>query len=142
MKKAHLLLVEDNEGDILLIKEALESRRYVNELTILKNGSEALDFLMKKGMYSTAERPSLILLDINLPRLSGHELLAKIKSNKELKRIPVVILTTSSSDRDIQESYQNQANCYVQKPVDANEFEKVILEIEKFWFSVASLPLT
>lgn len=142
MKKAHLLLVEDNEGDILLIKEALESRRYVNEITILKNGSEALDFLMKKGMYSKAERPSLILLDINLPRLSGHELLAKIKSSKELKRIPVVILTTSSSNRDIQESYQNQANCYIQKPVDANDFEKVILEIEKFWFSVASIPLT
>lgn len=142
MKKAHLLLVEDNEGDIFLIKEALESRRYIDEITIFTNGNDALEYLLKKGMYSKAERPSLILLDINLPRLSGHELLTKIKSNKELRRIPVVILTTSSSERDIQESYQKQANCYMQKPLDANDFEKVILEIEKFWFSVASIPLS
>lgn len=135
-----MLLVEDNEGDILLIKEALENRIYIDEITVLKNGSDALEYLLKKGRYSHTERPSLILLDINLPKLSGHELLAKIKANKELKRIPVVILSTSSSEKDIKESYQNQANCYIQKPVEVNDFEKVILKIEKFWFSVASIP--
>lgn len=142
MNNAHLLLVEDNEGDILLIREALENRQFIDEITILKNGSEALDFLLKKGTYSEAERPNLILLDINLPKLSGHELLVKIKDHIDLKRIPVVILTTSSSERDIQESYQNHANCYIQKPVDANDFEQIILEIERYWFSVASIPLS
>ena len=132
----HILLVEDNEGDILLITEVLTGY----SITIIKDGWEAIQFLEKKGKYSKEKTPDIILLDINLPKMNGQEVLKNIKSNQDLKSLPVIIFTTSSSERDIFESYKNHANCFITKPVDVNDFLNVILSIEKFWSSVIQLP--
>ena len=140
MKPIHILLVEDNEGDIFLVTEALEEGKIVNKISVAKDGKEAIDFLEKKGKYQNAERPDLILLDVNLPKKNGHEVLEHIKSQKNLKQIPVIMLTTSSAEKDILMSYKNHANCYITKPVDVENFLKVVYSIENFWISIVTLP--
>ena len=140
MKPIHILLVEDNEGDIFLVTEALEEGKIVNKVSVIKDGKEAIDFLEKKGKYQNAERPDLILLDVNLPKKNGHEVLEHIKSQKNLKQIPVIMLTTSSSEKDISMSYKNHANCFITKPVDVENFLKVVYSIENFWISIVTLP--
>lgn len=140
MNPIHILLVEDNEGDIFLVTEALEEGKIVNKISVTKDGKEAIDFLEKKGKYQNAERPDLILLDINLPKKNGFEVLEHIKSQKNLKQIPVIMLTTSSSEKDISMSYKNHANCFITKPVDVENFLKVVYSIENFWISIVTLP--
>lgn len=140
MQSIHILLVEDNEGDILLTKEALEDAKILVELSIAKDGKEALDFLNKTGKYANVALPDLILLDVNLPKKNGHEVLHYIKHSENLKHIPVIMLTTSSSQKDINMSYNNYANCYITKPVDVNDFLSVVTTIENFWITVVELP--
>lgn len=141
-KEIKILFVEDNEGDIVLTLEALEAAKINNHITVLRNGEEALQFLLKEGKFKNAETPDLVLLDINLPRIDGKEVLSKIKSNKDLMTIPVVILTTSDSEKDILESYNNHANCYITKPVDFKKFMDVIHTIKDFWITIVQLPKT
>ncbi len=140
MKPVEILLVEDNEGDIILTTEALEEGKINNSISVVKDGWEAVQFLEKKNGYEGAVTPDLILLDINLPKLNGHEVLNHIKSNPDLTHIPVVMLTTSSSEVDVMKSYKNHANCYITKPVDVNNFLDVISKIESFWISIVQLP--
>ncbi len=139
MKQVRILLVEDNEGDIILTLEALEESKFSNIVDVARNGQEALDHLLKKTGYEKAIRPDLILLDINLPIKSGHEVLSEIKTNEQLKQIPVIMLTTSSSEKDINKAYGNHVNCYICKPVEINEFIDVIEGIENFWFNISSV---
>lgn len=140
MKPIDILLVEDNEGDILLTTEALKDGEIANQIAVVKDGWEAMQYLEKKGKYSEAFTPDLILLDINLPKLNGHEVLKNIRSLNNLKHLPVIILSTSSSEMDVLNSYQNFANFYITKPVEVNDFLKVISSIEYFWASVVQLP--
>ncbi len=140
MKSIHILLVEDNEGDILLTKEALEEGRIANQVSIAKDGKEAIDFLTHTGKFLKSELPDLILLDINLPKKNGHEVLHYIKHSEDIKHIPVIILTTSSSQKDILDSYKNYVNCYITKPVDVNEFMEAVAKIEDFWYNIVKLP--
>ena len=140
MQPIHILLVEDNEGDILLIEEAFEGAKLVNNFTVLKNGEKAIKFLKKEGEFSDAGVPDLVILDVNLPRVNGHEVLKFIKTNDRLKHIPVIMLTTSSSDKDIELSYDNHVNCYITKPVDVNDFLSAVTSIENFWFHLVKLP--
>jgi len=140
MTQVHILLVEDNEGDILLTQEAFEEARILTRLSVVRDGKEALDFLQKQGKHTNAEMPDLILLDVNLPKKNGHEVLKYIKGDDSLKHIPVIMLTTSSSPKDINQSYNNYANCFITKPVDVNEFIGVITTIENFWISIVKLP--
>ncbi len=140
MKSIHILLVEDNEGDIVLTTEALEERRIINKISVVRDGKEALDFVYKLGKYEQVETPDLILLDVNLPKKNGHEVLVELKSNDLSRHIPVIMLTTSSSERDINLSYRHHANCYVTKPVEVGNFLEVISKIENFWISIVSLP--
>ncbi len=139
MKKVKILLVEDNEGDILLTKEAFEEARIINDLSVAKNGKEALDYIFRRGRYTDAEKPDLILLDINLPVKSGHEVLAEIKNHPDTKRIPVVMLTTSDSKKDIEKAYGNYANCYISKPVEIENFMEAMQKVEDFWFQLVKL---
>jgi chemotaxis family two-component system response regulator Rcp1 len=135
-----LLLVEDNPGDVRLTQEAFkESPRKIN-MSVARDGVEAIDFLRRRGKYATAPRPDLILLDLNLPRKNGREVLMEIKSDPDLRRIPVVVMTTSKAEQDIQKAYTLNANCYISKPVDFDEFLGVVQSIEDFWLSKASLP--
>ena len=136
----HILLVEDNEGDILLTREALSEGNIPHNLIVVKDGWEALQYLEKKSNYEKEPTPDLVLLDVNLPKLNGHEVLKSIKSNDALKHIPVIMLTTSSSERDVLMSYQNYANCYITKPVEVNDFQDVVTAIENFWTSLVQLP--
>jgi CheY-like chemotaxis protein len=140
MKPIHILLVEDNAGDVLLIKEAFEEARIINEISTVGNGEAAIHFLEKTEPYQNADRPDLILLDINMPRKNGIEVLDHIKNSKELKQIPVIMLTTSSDDKDILTSYQSHANCYITKPVDVDDFMDTISKIETFWVQLVKLP--
>lgn len=140
MRPIHILLVEDNEGDVFMTLEALEERKIVNKVTVVNDGKAAVDFLEKQGDFADVAEPDLILLDINLPKKNGHEVLLHIKNSPVLKHIPVIMLTTSSSERDIQSSYRNHANCFITKPVDAENFLNVILNIENFWISIVTLP--
>lgn len=140
MKNIHILLVEDNEGDIVLTREALEEGRVVNHVSVVRTGVEAIDFLQKRGPYAKEETPDLILLDINLPLMNGMEVLEKIKDDEELRSIPVVVLTTSSSERDIMASYRKHANCYITKPVNFTDFMEVVRSIEDFWINIVKLP--
>ena len=142
MQEIHILLVDDNEGDVLLTKEALEEAKIVNRISVAYDGMQALSFLKKEPPFKDQESPDLILLDINLPRMDGTEVLSIIKSDPELKRIPVIMLTTSSSERDIITSYDNYANCYITKPVDLERFMDVVRTIEDFWISIVKLPKT
>lgn len=129
----HFLIIEDNEGDLLLITDALKESKKNNTITIAKDGFDAINFLEKIGKYDAERSPDIILLDINLPKMNGQEVLTSIKANEKLKSIPVIIFTTSSSQRDIFESYNNNANCFITKPVDVRAYLKVISSIENFW---------
>lgn len=140
MNLIHILLVEDNEGDIILTKEAFEDAKIINELSIVRDGKEAIDFLSKVGKYADVSTPNLILLDINLPKKNGHEVLKFIKENDDIKHIPVIMLTTSSSDKDINKSYESYANCYITKPVEVEDFLEIVSKIEDFWISIVKLP--
>ncbi len=138
MKPIHILLVEDNDGDILLTLEAFEEGKISNSTTVIKDGKSAIDFLEEHA--GTDSLPELVLLDVNLPKKNGHEVLRHIKTSEYLKSLPVIMLTTSSSDRDIKLSYQNHANCYITKPVGATEFMDAINKIEDFWINIVQLP--
>jgi len=142
MQEIHILLVDDNEGDVLLTREALEEAKIVNRISVAYDGVQALRFLKKEPPFMEQDSPDLILLDINLPRMDGTEVLGIIKSDPELKRIPVIMLTTSSSEKDIITSYNNYANCYITKPVDLERFMDVVRTIEDFWISIVKLPKT
>lgn len=135
-----ILLVEDNPGDARLAQEALKESKLKNTLIIVGDGIEAMDYLNKKGKYENALKPDLILLDLNLPKKDGREVLKEIKQDERLKRIPVVILTISKAEEDILKSYNLHANCYVTKPLDLDQFMKVVKSIENFWFSIVKLP--
>lgn len=140
VKEVRILLVEDNEGDIVLTMEALREARIYNTVDVARDGDEALRFLQKEGIFAAAQTPDLIFLDINLPRLDGQELLTIIKNDPVLKIIPVIMLTTSESERDILAAYANHANCYITKPVDMEKFLEVIQRIKNFWISIVQLP--
>jgi two-component system, chemotaxis family, response regulator Rcp1 len=135
-----VLLVEDSPGDVRLTKEALKDAKVHINLGVVRDGIDAMAFLMREGEYATAPRPDLILLDLNLPRKDGREVLKEIKENPELKSIPVVILTTSASEADILRSYLLHANCYITKPVNLDGFLTVVKSIDSFWLSVVKLP--
>jgi CheY-like chemotaxis protein len=135
-----ILLVEDSPDDIFFTQEAFAQSKVYNKLHVVEDGVEALKFLRKEGKYEGAPRPHLILLDLNLPKKSGKEVLAAIRSDENLTDLPVVILTTYSDERDILKSYQYHANCYITKPVDIQKFMDIVLSIENFWFSVVTLP--
>jgi CheY-like chemotaxis protein len=135
-----ILLVEDNPDDVTLTVEALNLGKVWNNLSVARDGVEALDFLHRAGRHADAPVPEIILLDLNLPRKDGREVLAEIKADEELRHIPVVILTTSQAEQDILKSYQLHANCYVTKPVDFDEFIEIVHSIEDFWFTVVKLP--
>ncbi|MDC6387565.1 response regulator [Maribacter sp. PR1] len=139
MKLANILLVEDNEGDILLTLEAFEESQVKTEINVARNGQEALDYLYKKGDYTEVKKPDLILLDINIPVFNGHEVLKKIKGDPILKKIPVIMLTTSSNEKDIEKAYENHTNSYVRKPLNMEDFLKAILKIEEFWLQITTL---
>ncbi len=140
VRAIQILLVEDNAGDVRLTMEALKEGRVLNHLDIVEDGVEALAYLRREGIYADRPRPDLILLDLNLPRKDGREVLAEIKQDPSLRRIPVVILTTSRSEEDILRSYNLYANCYVTKPVGLDEFLDVVRSIQDFWFTVVVLP--
>lgn len=140
MSPIHILLVEDNQGDIVLTTEALEEGKIANSLSVVRDGWEAIQYLEKKEGYEEVKRPDLILLDINLPKINGHEVLKHIKTSSKLKQIPVIMLTTSSDEVDIRKSYENYSNCYITKPVDVDSFMKVISTFEEFWISIVRLP--
>jgi CheY-like chemotaxis protein len=141
MKPIHILLVEDNEGDMLLTIEALEEGKIMNKISTVKNGKDAIDFVTRKGNFANANSPDLILLDINLPMKNGHEVLKFIKDSDNLKHIPVVMFTTSSSQKDIVEAYKHHASCFITKPVEVNEFMEVVSKIEDFWSNIVNLPV-
>lgn len=140
MKPIEILLVEDNPGDVDLTREALEIGKLNNILHVVDDGEEAMAFLRREGQYAKTSRPDLVLLDLNLPRKNGREVLAEIKSDADLKRIPVVILTTSKAEEDILKTYNLHANCYVTKPIDLDQFIKVVHAIEEFWLTIVKLP--
>ena len=140
VKPIEILLVEDNPGDVRLTKEAMADGKIINNLTVVIDGLEAMDFLFRKGKYAKAIRPDLILLDLNLPKKDGREVLQEIKSDHKLKTIPVVVLTISQAEQDIVTAYEQHANCYITKPVDFEQFIKVVKTIENFWFSIVTLP--
>jgi two-component system, chemotaxis family, response regulator Rcp1 len=135
-----ILLVEDNEGDIVLTLKAMEKVDLRNSVDVVRDGEKALDFLNKQGEYKNAETPGLILLDINLPRLNGKEVLATVKSYGDLRMIPVIMLTTSNAEADIKQSYYHHANCFITKPADFGDFMKVIQTIKQFWINTVCLP--
>jgi two-component system, chemotaxis family, response regulator Rcp1 len=140
IKSIDILIVEDNKGDARLIKEVLNENKVFTSLYFVKDGVEAMDYLNARGKYKEAPKPDLIILDLNLPRKDGREVLAEIKSDDKLKHIPVVIMTISQAEEDILKSYNLHANCYVTKPIDLIQFIKVVKSIENFWFSVVKLP--
>jgi two-component system, chemotaxis family, response regulator Rcp1 len=139
-KRVEILLVEDSPGDVRLTQEALRDAKMQNALHVASDGLEATDFLWRQGKHSNAPRPDLILLDLNLPKKSGREVLEDIKRDPSLKSIPVVILTTSASEEDILRSYQLHANCYITKPLDLDRFLKVVKTIDNFWLAIVKLP--
>ena len=135
-----ILLVEDNPGDVRLTQEALKEGKVYNNLHWAKDGVEALEFLKQQGKHAKAPRPDIILLDLNLPKKDGREVLALIKKDSDLKHIPVVVLTTSEAEEDVLKSYELHANCYVTKPVDLEKFIHVVQSIDRFWLTVVTLP--
>lgn len=135
-----ILLIEDNPGDVRLTREALKDMKLKNALHVVPDGVEAMAFLRREGDYASAPRPDIILLDLNLPRKDGREVLEEIKQDEVLKRIPVVVLTTSDDESDILASYNLHANCYITKPVDMRRFIAIVQNIENFWFSIVKLP--
>ena len=140
VKSISILLVEDNQGDADLAREALENSKMNNDLHVVDDGEKAMAFLRREGSYANVPRPDLILLDLNLPKKDGRQVLAEIKSDNDLKRIPVVILTTSRAEEDVIKTYNLHANCYITKPIDLNQFLHVVRSIENFWMSIVVLP--
>ena len=139
-RPVEILLVEDNEGDVRLTKEALKEAKVRNNLHVARDGIEAMEFLQRNGKNADAVRPDLILLDLNLPRMDGREVLAQVKADNDLRRIPVVILTTSKDDEDILKTYDLHANCYITKPVGLEQFITVVKSVEDFWLTIVKLP--
>jgi chemotaxis family two-component system response regulator Rcp1 len=139
-KPIEILLVEDNPGDVRLAVEALRDAKVANRLHIVEDGVEAMSFLRREGRYADVPQPNLILLDLNLPRRDGREVLAEIKQDADLKRIPVIILTSSAAEQDVVQAYNLYANCYITKPMDLDQFLKVVRSIEDFWLIVVTLP--
>lgn len=139
-RPADFLLVEDNPGDVRLTQEALKSHKVQNNLHVVTDGEEAMAFLRMQGKYANAPRPDIILLDLNLPRKDGREVLAEIKSDNNLKAIPVVIITSSEAEQDVVKSYNLNANCYITKPVNLDQFIKVVQSINDFWLTIVKLP--
>lgn len=139
LKPVQLLLVEDNEGDIVLTLDAFEESKINTTISVVRNGQEAIDFLFRRNGYEQESKPDLVLLDINIPILNGHEVLKIIKQDPELKKIPVIMLTTSSNSKDIHLAYENHANSYVTKPIEMEDFLKAILKIEEFWLQLCKL---
>lgn len=135
-----ILLVEDNPGDVRLTQEALKEGKIHNHLNVASDGAKALDFLFRRGPYTDAPRPDLILLDLNLPKKDGREVLAEIKSEASLRSIPVVVLTTSQADEDVVKAYDLHVNCYITKPIDLAQFLNVVKAIEDFWLTIVKLP--
>jgi CheY-like chemotaxis protein len=135
-----VLLVEDDPGDVVIAREALKAGRLQSRLTVVPDGVEAMSYLRREDGYAEVERPDLILLDLNLPKKSGHEVLAEIKADPQLRKIPVVVLSTSSAGEDVEQSYENYANVFVTKPVDFDHFTSVVKQIDDFFLTVASLP--
>lgn len=139
-EEIHILLVEDNPGDVRLTVEALRDAKVANELHVVGDGEEAIKFLRQDGRYIDAPRPDIVLLDLNLPRLDGRDVLAAIKTDPDLAKIPIIVLTSSSAERDIQQAYELHANCYVSKPVDFTEFIQAVRSLEGFWLKIVRLP--
>ena len=139
-RPVEILLVEDNPGDVRLTEEALKEGKVINNINLVNDGVEAVSFLHKEGKYADAVRPDLILLDLNLPKKDGREVLMEIKKDEALRRIPVVVLTTSKAEEDIIRTYDCHANCYITKPVDFDQFINVVKSIEDFWLSLVRLP--
>jgi len=139
-KVIELLIVDDNQADVRLMAEALKDARVQSRLTIARDGAEALAVLRREGSYSRVKYPDLVLLDLNLPKIDGREVLAEIKADSALKRIPVVVFTTSSAEDDIIQTYNLHANCYITKPVDLEQFVRMVRAIEDFWFTIVKLP--
>lgn len=140
LKVIDILVVEDNSGDARLIKEVLNDNKVFSSFYLAKDGVEAMEFLRNQGPYKNAPKPDLIILDLNLPRKDGREVLGEIKTDEKLKHIPIVIMTISQAEEDILKSYNLHANCYITKPIDLNQFIKVVKSIEDFWFSIVKLP--
>jgi len=139
-KQIEILLVEDNPGDIRLTREALKDGKINNNINVVMDGEQAIEYLKRQNGYANSISPDLILLDLNLPKLSGREVLEIIKNDDALKHIPVIILTTSKAEEDILQSYQHYANCYITKPVDFDQFSEVVKQLEDFWFSIVKIP--
>lgn len=140
LRPIEILMVEDNPGDVRLTREALKGGKVWNELTVVTDGVAALDYLHRRAPYQTAEPPDLVLLDLNLPKKDGREVLAAMKSDPSLRKIPVVILTTSQAEEDVVRAYNLNANCYVTKPVDFEQFTRIVQAIEQFWLTIVTLP--
>ncbi len=140
IKPNHILLVEDNEGDILLTTEALQEHALADKITVIRDGKLAIEYLNSLVENNEVKPPDIILLDINLPKKNGHQVLQYIKESESLKQIPVIMLTTSSAEKDIMASYKNHANCYITKPNDVDDFNTVMESIENFWIQTVSLP--
>ena len=139
-RPVEILLVEDNPGDVDLTRETLQDSKLLNHMNVVGNGVEAMAYLRRQGKYAEATRPDLILLDLNLPKKDGREVLAEVKADDQLRRIPVVVLTTSSAEQDILQTYDLHANCYITKPVNLDQFSAVVRAIEEFWFTIVKLP--
>lgn len=139
-KLIEILMVEDNPADVRLTVEAFKDAKVLNDMHVVTDGEEAMEFLRRQGKYSGAARPDLVLLDLNLPKKDGREVLLEIKNDPDLKRIPVVVLTTSDDERDILKAYDLHVNAYITKPVDLDRFIKIVEAVEDFWLSVVKLP--
>lgn len=139
-RPVEILMVEDNDGDVFLTTEALKTAKVSNHISVVRDGVEAMDFLARKGKYAAAPRPELILLDLNLPRRDGRQVLEEIKADPALRTIPVVVLTTSTAEQDILRTYDLHANCYIVKPVDFQSLMQIVQSIESFWLTVVRLP--
>jgi chemotaxis family two-component system response regulator Rcp1 len=139
-RPVRILLAEDNPGDIRLILEVLHESKITNEVEVTRDGIETMEFLRRTGAHTNAQRPGLILLDLSMPRKDGREVLAELKADPDLRRIPVVIMTSSAGEEDVIRAYDNHANCYVRKPVDFDQLRAVVQKIETFWFTIVALP--
>jgi CheY-like chemotaxis protein len=139
-RPVEILLVEDNPGDVDLTRETLQDSKLLNHMNVVGNGVEAMAYLRRQGKYAEATRPDLVLLDLNLPKKNGREVLAEVKADDQLRRIPVVVLTTSCAEQDILQTYDLHANCYITKPVNLDQFSAVVRAIEEFWFTIVKLP--
>jgi CheY-like chemotaxis protein len=135
-----ILMVEDNEGDVILTREALKAAKVANHVSVARDGVEAMEFLRRSGQFASAPRPDLVLLDLNLPRRNGRQVLADMKSDPALRAIPVVVLTSSKAEEDVAKAYELQANCYIVKPVDLGNLIQIVGAIDSFWLSVVRLP--